>query len=187
MTYDDISQDVRLNDQPAPPEAVEAALKIKGKTLSMTIDANGEMLDVTPPPDFPLPPALLKDMLKQALGLMPKQELAVGQSVTAPFAMAMPLPMPGDPPQLKGDLKSTLTGVTGAAGQRDRGARADRRGRRRRDRPRPGRQRRHRHQAAGQGRRHDRLGRQGRPGQGQQDDHHDLGDVHASPAPARWR
>lgn len=116
MTYEDITQDVRLNDQPAPPEAVESALKIKGKTLSMTIDANGEMLEVTPPADFPLPPALLKDMLKQALGLMPRQELAVGQSVTAPFAMAMPLPMPGDPPQLKGDLKSTLTGVTGAAG-----------------------------------------------------------------------
>jgi hypothetical protein len=30
--------------------------------------------------------------------------------------MAMPLPIPGDPPQLKGELKSTLTGVTGAAG-----------------------------------------------------------------------
>jgi hypothetical protein len=55
-------------------------------------------------------------MLKQALGLMPRQEMAVGQSVTAPFAMAMPLPMPGDPPQLKGDMTSTLTGVTGTPG-----------------------------------------------------------------------
>lgn len=116
MTYDDITQDVRLNDQPAPPEAVEGALKIKGKTLSMTVDANGDMVDVTPPADFPMPAAMLKDMLKQALGLMPKQEMAVGQTVTEPFSMAMPLPMPGDPPQLKGELKSTLTGVTGAAG-----------------------------------------------------------------------
>jgi hypothetical protein len=116
MTYEDITQDVRLNDQPAPPEAAEAALKIKGKTLSMTIDANGDMVDVTPPADFPLPPQMIKEMLKQALGLMPKQEIAVGETVTAPFSMSMPLPMPGDPPQLKGDLKSTLTGVTGAAG-----------------------------------------------------------------------
>jgi len=116
MTYEDISQDIRLNDQPAPPEAAEAALGIKGKTLSMTVDANGDMVDVTPPPDFPMPASLLKDMLKQALGLMPKQDIAVGETVTAPFSMAMPLPMPGDPPQLKGELKSTLTGVTGAAG-----------------------------------------------------------------------
>jgi hypothetical protein len=116
MTYEDITQDVRLNDQPAPPEAAEAALKIKGKTLSMTIDANGDMVDVTPPPDFPLPPEMIKDMLKQALGLMPKQEIAVGETVTAPFTMAMPLPMPGDPPQLKGELTSTLTGLSGAPG-----------------------------------------------------------------------
>jgi hypothetical protein len=116
MTYEDITQEVRLNDQPAPPEAAEAALKIKGKTLAMTIDANGDMIDVTPPADFPLPPAMIKDMLKQALGLMPKQEIAVGETVTAPFSMAMPVPMPGDPPQLKGELKSTLTAVSGAAG-----------------------------------------------------------------------
>jgi hypothetical protein len=116
MTYDDITQNVTVNDQPAPPEAAEAAMKIKGKTLSMTIDGNGEVVGVTPPADFPMPPAMLKDMLKQALGLMPRQEMAVGETVSAPFAMAMPVPMPGEAPQLKGELKSTLTGVSGPAG-----------------------------------------------------------------------
>jgi hypothetical protein len=116
MTYEDITQVVTLNDQPAPPEATEAAMRIKGKTLSMTVDANGDMIEVTPPADFPLPPEMMKDMMKQALGLMPKQQLAVGETVTAPFSMSMPLPMPGDPPQLNGELKSTLKGVSGAAG-----------------------------------------------------------------------
>jgi hypothetical protein len=117
MTYEEITQDMKMNDSPAPPEAAAAALAMKGKTLSMTIDAAGEVIDVTPPADFPMPTAIIKDMLKQALGLMPRQELSVGETVTAPFAMAMPLPMPGnDPPQLKGELKSTLTGVTGAPG-----------------------------------------------------------------------
>jgi hypothetical protein len=116
MTYEDISQEVTVNDQPAPPEATEAATKIKGKTLSMVIDSSGEVTNVTPPADFPMPPAMLKDMLKQAFGLMARQEMTVGQTVSAPFTMAMPLPMPGDPPQLKGDLKSTLTGVSGPAG-----------------------------------------------------------------------
>ncbi len=117
MTYEEISQDLSVNDQPAPPEAAAAALAIKGKTLSMTIDSAGEVIEVMPPTDFPMPPAMIKDMLKQALGLMPRQELAIGQTVTAPFSMAMPVPIPGsDPPQLKGELKSTLTGVTGAAG-----------------------------------------------------------------------
>ena len=117
MTYEEITQDLKMNDSPAPPEAAAAAQAMKGKTLSMTIDANGEVLDVTPPADFPLPPSTIKDMLKQALGLMPKQEMSVGETITAPFAMAMPLPMGGaDPPQMKGELKSTLTGVTGAAG-----------------------------------------------------------------------
>jgi hypothetical protein len=116
MTYEDIKQDVTVNDQPAPPEAAQEAAKIKGKTLSMTIDANGEVIEVTPPPGFPMPAAMMKDMLKQALGLMVRQELTVGEPVSAPFAMAMPIPIPGDPPQLKGEMKSTLTGVTGPAG-----------------------------------------------------------------------
>jgi hypothetical protein len=117
MTYEDITQEMSLNDQPAPPEAAAAATALKGKTLAMTVNTAGEVVDVTPPPDFPLPAAMMKDMLKQALGLMPRQELTVGQTVTAPFTMAMPLPVPGnDPPQMKGELKSTLTGVTGAAG-----------------------------------------------------------------------
>jgi hypothetical protein len=116
MTYEDISQTVSVNDQPAPPEAAEAANRIKGKTLSMTLDANGEVIDVVSPPDFPMPAEMMRDMLRQALGLMARQEMSVGETVSAPFAMAMPLPMPGDPPQIKGELKSTLTGVTGPAG-----------------------------------------------------------------------
>jgi hypothetical protein len=117
MTYEEITQDMRLNDQPAPPEAAQAANAMKGKTLSMVVDASGEVIEVTPPPDFPMPTPMIKDILKQAIGLMPKQEIAVGETVTAPFAMAMPLPMPGgEPPQLKGELKSKLTGVTGAPG-----------------------------------------------------------------------
>jgi hypothetical protein len=116
MTYEDITQDITVNDQPAPPEAVEAAAKIKGKTLSMTIDGNGEVVEVTSPPEFPMPAGMAKEMLKQAFGLMARQEMTVGETVSAPFAMAMPLPMPGDPPELKGELKSTLTGVSGPAG-----------------------------------------------------------------------
>jgi hypothetical protein len=116
MTYEDITQNVSMNDQPAPPEAAEAAMKIKGKTLSMTIDTNGEVIEVTPPPDFEMPPDMIKDMLKQALGLMPRKEMTVGETVSTPFAMAMPVPMPGDAPQLKGELTNTLTGVSGSAG-----------------------------------------------------------------------
>ena len=119
MTYEDMTQDVTINDQPAPPEALEAAAKMKGKTLSMTVDANGEVTEVTPPPDLPMPApmmAAMKDMLKQALGLMARQEMTIGETVSAPFEMPMPVPIPGDPPQLKGALKSTLTGVSGPAG-----------------------------------------------------------------------
>jgi len=116
MTYEDMTQDLSLNDQPAPPEAAEAALRIKGKTLSMTLDANGEVIDVTPPAGLEMPPEAVKDMLKQALGLMARQEMAVGETVTAPFSMAMPIPIPGDPPQITGDVKSTLTAISGPPG-----------------------------------------------------------------------
>ncbi len=116
MTYEDITQDMSLNGKPAPPEAVEAAQRIKGKTLSMSLGANGELLEVTSPPDFPMAPELMKEMLKQALGLIPRQDLAVGDTVTSPFTMALPLPIPGDAPQLVGELKSTLTGLSGAPG-----------------------------------------------------------------------
>ncbi len=116
MTYDDVSQDMSLNGKPAPPEAVAATQRIKGKTLSMSLDAAGELLEVTSPPDFPMAPELMKEMLKQAMSLMPRQELAVGETVTSPFAMALPLPIPGDAPQLKGELKSTLIGLSGGPG-----------------------------------------------------------------------
>jgi hypothetical protein len=117
LTYEDISQEMTINDQPPPPEAAAALAALKGKSLAMTVGASGELLEVVPPPDFPLPAELMKEMLKQALGLMPRQEMGVGETVTAPFQMAMPIPMPGgEPPQLKGELKTTLTGVTGAVG-----------------------------------------------------------------------
>jgi hypothetical protein len=114
LTFEEITQDLKMNDQPAPPEATAGAQALKGKTMSMTLDPAGEVVDVVPPAEFQMPPSAIKDMLKQALGLMPKQDMAIGDTVTAPFAMAMPLPMPGgEPPQMKGELKSTLTGVSG--------------------------------------------------------------------------
>jgi len=117
MTYEDVSQEMSMNDQPAPPEAAAGATRLKGKTLSMTLDSNGEVVDVTPPADFPLPQGMIKEMLKQALGLMPRQELSIGESVSAPFQMAMPVPVTsGEPPQLKGTLTSKLTGISGTAG-----------------------------------------------------------------------
>lgn len=117
MTYEDVSQEMSMNDQPAPPEAAANAAKLKGKTLSMTLDSSGEVVDVTPPADFPLPQGMIKEMLKQALGLMPRQEMAIGESVSAPFQMAMPVPVStGEPPQLKGTLTSKLTAITGSPG-----------------------------------------------------------------------
>ena len=106
------STDLRGHHTTSPSTIASAARggrgrrQIKGKTLSMKIDANGEVIDVTPPPGFPMPAAMMRDMLKQALGLMARQEMAVGETVSAPFVMAMPLPIPGDPPQLKGELKT---------------------------------------------------------------------------------
>ena len=159
-----------MNDQPAPPEALAGAEAMKGKTLSMTLDRAGEVVEVIPPRTFAMPQSAIKDMLKQALGLMPKKEMAIGDTITAPFAMAMPIPMPGgEPPQMKGELKSTLTGVTGEG--RD---------------PRPGGHGRgrlehlgaerppDRHQDDRQGVRHDRLGRQGRARARQPDDDRDI-------------
>jgi len=116
LTYASISLDYTINAPPAPPAGAPAAAKIKGKTLSMVIDGSGEVIEVTPPADFQMPTGMVKDMLKQAFGLMARQEMSVGETVTTPFSMAMPIPMPGDPPQLKGEMKSTLTGVSGAAG-----------------------------------------------------------------------
>jgi hypothetical protein len=117
MTYEDILQDMQMNGEPAPPEASQAVNAMKGKTLAMVVDEAGNVVEVTPPPDFPMPTAMIKDVLKQALGLMPRQEIAVGETVTTPFAMGVPIPITtGEPPQMKGVLKSTLTGLTGAPG-----------------------------------------------------------------------
>jgi hypothetical protein len=117
LTYEDVSQELRVNDAPLPiPQ--DSYDTLRGRTVTMWIGKDNEVLDVTAPENFPIPQDQLKQFLGPLVASVPHQEMSVGETVTLPFSMALPIPVPagGAPPMLVGQTKTTLTRLTAEAG-----------------------------------------------------------------------
>ena len=111
LTYEDVTQEMRMNDNPLPvPPEVTAALK--GKTISLWVDGKFQVVDVKAPEGFPIPTDQLKQLLVQLMGSIPHQEMRIGETVSIPMSMPLPIPMPGgQAPVMKGETKTTLLKV----------------------------------------------------------------------------
>jgi hypothetical protein len=113
LTYEDVSQELRVNDMPLPlPQ--ESFDTLRGRKVTMWMGKNNEVLDVSAPENFPIPQDQLKQFLGPLVASVPHQEMAVGETVTLPFSMALPIPVPtgGAPPTLTGQTKTTLARLT---------------------------------------------------------------------------
>jgi hypothetical protein len=111
LTYEDVSQEMKMNDKPVPMPA-DAAEALKGKTVTMWVDSTFQVVDVKAPEGFPIPADQLKQLMVQLMGSVPHQEMRIGETVTVPLSMPLPIPLPGaQPPVLKGETKTTLVKV----------------------------------------------------------------------------
>jgi hypothetical protein len=113
LTYEDVSQELRLNDVALPiPEGSYDA--IRGKTVTLWMGAKYEVLDVTAPDNFPIPADQLKQIFGPLVASLPHQEMAIGDAVSLPFSMSLPIPAPAGSaaPTLTGQTKTTLIRVT---------------------------------------------------------------------------
>jgi hypothetical protein len=110
LTYEDVAQEMRMNDKPMPIPP-EATAGLKGKTISMWVDAKYQVVDVTIPEGFPIPADQMKQLLVQLMGSIPHQEMRVGETITTPLSMPLPIPMPGGAPVMTGETRTTLVKV----------------------------------------------------------------------------
>jgi hypothetical protein len=111
LTYEDVSQEMKVNDVAVPIQE-QANDALRGKVVTMVVGSNNEVLDVKAPEGFPIPPDQLKQFLGPLVASVPHQEMSVGETVSLPFSMALPMPTPGGaPPLLIGQTKTTLTAL----------------------------------------------------------------------------
>ncbi len=111
LTYEDVSQELKMNDKPVPVPA-DATEALKGKTVTMWVDGKFQVVDVKAPEGFPIPADQLKQLMVQLMGSVPHQEMRIGETVTVPLSMPLPIPIPGgQAPVLKGETKTTLVKV----------------------------------------------------------------------------
>jgi len=113
VVCDSASQTVTINGKPLPmPSATTDQLV--GQVITFSYDDQGKMVDVAseggPDPKFA---GSLKQMLTSALAAAPPITLSVGESVTVPMQMNLPIPTPAAGPMTSsGETRYTLTSVT---------------------------------------------------------------------------
>jgi hypothetical protein len=110
VTYDEVSSEMMMNDQPM--QIGDKVDQFIGKKITTTFNSRGELIDLKVPPDLGLPEESFKELLKSLYGNLPQTQLGVGEVATAPLDFTIPLPVPGAPPiKIDGLIKSTLVSV----------------------------------------------------------------------------
>ena len=115
MTYDEAKMDATLNGQPAPfPDMLGA---LEGRELTLTYDRDGRVLDLRSDTPSSIVDAI-KPMMPGLLGAGGLMELAVGETVTRPIAVPLPIPGAGTGGGLKTEMRYTLRSISEDAGAR---------------------------------------------------------------------
>ena len=110
LTYDDVRTDATMNGQPV--SGGNAGESFKGKTVAVTFDKLGSVVNVKVPADVGLPEQMFKEMFKSMYGNLPSTSIAVGETATVPLDFAIPIPVPGTGPvKMQGDTKHTLVSI----------------------------------------------------------------------------
>jgi hypothetical protein len=110
VTYDEVSSELMMNDQPM--QIGDKVDNFIGKKITATFNSRGEIIDLKVPPDMGLPEESFKQLLKSVYGNLPETPLGVGEVANAPLDFTIPLPVPGAPPlKIDGQIKFTLVSV----------------------------------------------------------------------------
>lgn len=110
ITYDNATLDMTMNGNPAPPS--DEMAKLIGKKFTVVYDEKGNYLDVKTTADLGIPIEALKEMMQKMYGTLPQDPMSVGETISRPFEMSLPFPLPGMKPILMtGAAKSKLAGI----------------------------------------------------------------------------
>ena len=89
ITYERVNFEMSMNGNPIPAE--ETVKKLSGKKIKIIFDRKGELLDFKVPDDFGAETTAFKQSLQLIYGNLPKGELSVGETITAPLETMVPL------------------------------------------------------------------------------------------------
>lgn len=114
ITYESMTQTSTMNgtEMPIPSDRINM---LNGKAFTMWVDTNNEVVEVGVPEGVPLSADQAKQMLGSIFAQVPRQAIKVGETVTKPFSMELPVP---NAPKLSATTRLTLTGVDGVGSDR---------------------------------------------------------------------
>ena len=117
ITYESMTQTSTMNGKEVPIPSDRIAM-FDGKVFTMWIDRNNDVVDVVVPEGVPLTAEQAKQMMGSLLAAVPRQAIRVGETVTKPFTMDLPVPGGREAPKMTATTRLTLTGVDGAGTDR---------------------------------------------------------------------
>ena len=111
-TYDQMSTEMSLNGNSMPMG--DTGGNIVGKKFTVVFDSQGKIVDVKMPTEMGEMSEIVKQMMSGlTIGGLPQSALAVGETVSTPFSMTLPLPIPNaNPLNFEGQTKSKLVSLT---------------------------------------------------------------------------
>ncbi len=117
ITYESMTQTSTMNGKEVPIPSDRVSV-LDGKVITMWIDRNNEVADVVVPEGVPLTSEVAKQMMGSLFAAVPRQAIRVGETVSRPFTMDLPVPGGREAPKLTATTRLTLTGVDGAGTDR---------------------------------------------------------------------
>jgi hypothetical protein len=109
VTYEQITVERSMN---GVPSGDGLGRDLVGRTVRMTYDKNGKVVDVKVPADLAISADALRETMSSLLGNLPQSPLAVGESARVPFSAPLPVPTPaGDNLTMTGEMHYTLRSV----------------------------------------------------------------------------
>jgi hypothetical protein len=117
ITYESMTQTSTMNGKEVPIPSDRISL-LNGKVFTMWIDRNNEVADVVVPEGVPLTGEQAKQMMGSLFAAVPRQAIRVGETVTRPFTMDLPVPGGREAPKVTATTRLTLAGVDGAGTDR---------------------------------------------------------------------
>jgi len=116
LTFGQNHMTIELNGAPLPAAAPQSQLE--GKSVTVTYDGNGQIIDVKMPGGDVAADAV-RQMLRSFSANLPVSTIGVGETVTTPLEFTVPLPIPGGTGmKISGVTKTKLVSVGTDSGTR---------------------------------------------------------------------
>lgn len=119
LTFESMVRSTKMNgrEMPTPPGGLP---DLAGKTFTIWLDGSNQVVDVGLPEGLPVTAQQAKQLFAPLLSAIPRAEMQIGESVTRPMALAIPVPGAGGRAggTLDATTRTTLVKIDGAGAAR---------------------------------------------------------------------